>query len=254
MSFTSLFLILFITLSIVEGKRIMSAMPKVAAEFTVKPYENLPEMNMSWLSLRDHFIATVGPYSGTGEPLGNLLVIADAKFQPRSRFPDHPHRDMEILTWVSEGTLQHLDNNGTNQSIEAGHLQLMSARDGIFHAEGNLSDKPLRMFQIWIQPNIVGGKPSVDHVKLEGRGFKLLAAPDAAPLTIRQNLWLYAAELKESKETIFIPEGKYAYGISIGSLRWNGKKVSDGDGLLIQSGEVQVEGTGQALIHIQNKD
>lgn len=231
----------------------MNAIPKAAAELIVMPYANLPEMNMSWLSLRDHFIATVGPHSGKGKPLGNLLVIADAKFRPKSRFPDHPHRDMEILTWVSEGTLQHFDNNGTNQSIDAGHLQLMSARDGIFHAEGNLNEKPLRIFQMWIQPNSFGGKPIVDHVKLKGQGFQLLAAPNSAPLIIRQNLWLYAAEIKAAEETIFIPDAQYAYAISIGSLCWNSKKVSDGDGLLLQSGEVHVEGTGQALILVQNK-
>lgn len=220
----------------------------------IKSYSKLPALHLEWLSLKDHFVATVGPASGQGHPLKNLLVLADAKFQAKSRFPQHPHRDMEILTWVAKGTLQHYDNNGTDQSVPEKSLQLMSARDGIFHAEGNASDAEVRMLQIWITPQTKGGTPVVDQTELTGSGFKLLAGPEDAPLIIRQKAWFYAAAIEnEHGETLEVPEGKMGYAISIGELSWNDEKASDGDGLLLSEGVVRVTGRGQAIIILQNK-
>lgn len=210
-------------------------------------------MNLGWLSLKDHFIATVGPRSGEGKKLNNLLVLADAKIQPKSGFPEHPHRDMEILTWVVQGTLQHLDNKGTNQEVPVEHLQLMSARDGIFHAEGNSSTELLRILQIWINPKSKGGIPLVKQTGLKNRGFNLLAGPDEAQLTIQQNVWMYVARLRGDREMFIIPEDKFAYIVSIGSLAWNGSALEDGDGALIQSGKLEIKGYGQAIVILQNK-
>lgn len=219
----------------------------------IRQYTNLPEMNLGWLSLRDHFIATVGPHSGQGKELNNLLVLADAKIQAKSRFPDHPHSDMEILTWVAQGTLQHLDNKGTNQTVPAEYLQLMSARDGIFHAEGNSSSEPLRILQIWINPNSKGGTPVVQQVGLKNKGFNLLAGPDNADLILRQNVWMYVARLHDEYEEFVVPDDKFAYVVSIGSLAWNGSMLQDGDGALIQSGKIGIKGSGQAIVILQNK-
>ncbi|WP_374000827.1 pirin family protein [Bdellovibrio bacteriovorus] len=230
-----------------------SSMNSKLSEIQVRPYSQLPEMNLGWLSLKDHFIATVGPYSGRGEQLKNLLVLADAKIQPKSRFPDHPHNDMEILTWVVHGKLQHLDNKGTNQEVPAEHLQLMSARDGIFHAEGNLSNEPLRLLQIWIHPNAKSGTPVVQQAGLNQQGFNLLAGPSAAPLIIRQDVWLYAAKIESDEQVFEIPEDKFAYAVSIGNLSWNGKELKDGDGLLAQSGKLAIKGTGQVIVILQNR-
>lgn len=230
-----------------------SSMNSKLSEIQVRPYSQLPEMNLGWLSLKDHFIATVGPYSGRGEQLKNLLVLADAKIQPKSRFPDHPHNDMEILTWVVHGKLQHLDDKGTNQEVPAEHLQLMSARDGIFHAEGNLSDQPLRLLQIWIHPKAKSGTPVVQQAGLTQKGFNLLAGPSAAPLNIRQDVWLYAAKIEGDEQVFDIPEDKFAYAVSIGNLSWNGSELQDGDGLLAQSGKLTIKGKGQAIVILQNR-
>lgn len=220
----------------------------------VRKYENLPEMNLGWLSLKDHFIATVGPHSGKGKELKDLLVIADAKIQPKSHFPEHPHRDMEILTWVAEGTLQHLDNKGTNQTVPTEHLQLMSARDGIFHSEGNSSSESLRILQIWINPNSKGGTPIVKQVGLKNPGFNLLAGPESAELSIRQNVWMYVARLKDENAEFIVPDDKFAYVISVGNLNWNEFALQDGDGALIQSGRIVIKGSGQAIVILQNKE
>ncbi|MFV3407954.1 pirin family protein [Bdellovibrio bacteriovorus] len=234
---------------VVKGDNLMNT----NAEMQVREYAHLPEMNLGWLSLKDHFIATVGPYSGRGEQLKNLLVLADAKIQPKSRFPDHPHNDMEILTWVVHGTLQHLDNKGTNQAVPAEHLQLMSARDGIFHAEGNSSNESLRLLQIWINPNSKGGTPVVQTAGLNQKGFNLLAGPEQAPLILRQNVWMYVAKFENDEQVFEIPEDKFAYAVSIGKLAWSGKDLKDGDGLVAQNGKFSIKGTGQAIVILQKK-
>lgn len=181
-------------------------------------------------------------------------MLADAKFQPKSRFPDHPHKDMEILTWVAKGVLQHYDNNGTDQSVPEGSLQLMSARSGIYHAEGNASDQEVRMLQIWFTPKSKGGVPLVDQVSLIGEGFKLLAGPADAQLTINQDVWLYVAKVKNIKDEMMeIPAGKMGYAISIGKLSWNDKIAEDGDGIILNDGIIRVSGEGQAIIILQNK-
>lgn len=223
------------------------------SEIKIQSYSQLPDLKLPWLSLKDHFIATVGPSSGQGNPLGDLLVLADATFQPQSRFPQHPHKDMEILTWVVKGTLQHYDNNGTNQSVPEKSLQLMSARDGIYHAEGNATNDEVRMLQIWINPSMTGGAPEVSQVSLKGSGLQCLAAPANSPLIVRQNVWFYVASLENSAQESFkIPQGQMGYAISVGSLTWNDIHAQDGDGLFLSAGDLEVRGDGQAIIILQN--
>lgn len=221
-------------------------------EIKVRPYSSLPALDIGWLSLKDHFIATVGPYSGTGEPLKNLLVLADAKISRRSSFPQHPHKDMEILTWVAKGTLHHQDNKGSDQFVPELNLQLMSARDGIFHAEGNSTDETLRIMQIWIQPTFRGGKPVVATAALQKPGFQLLAGPSEAPLTIRQDLWLYAAKI-QGQESFEISQEKFGYALFVGDIKLNGQKILDGDGATLGTGKYLFEGSGQVLIIEQIK-
>ncbi len=224
------------------------------SSFNLKRYGELPKVDQGWIEIADHFIATVGKNSGHGEGLKNLIVLADAKVKPHSVFPEHPHRNMEILTWVARGTLEHKDNQGLSQTVPEAHMQLMSTRDGIVHAEGNSTNKTLRILQIWIKPSQTGGGPPI--VKVAGvnkRGFNLLAGPNNAPLRLKQETWIYAAKLDGTPHRISIPETKFAYVISIGSLVWNEKKLKDGDGALAQSGDVVVDGYGQAVVIMQNK-
>ncbi len=158
---------------------------------------------------------------------------------------------MEILTWVVKGTLHHQDNKGSDQFVPESSLQLMSARDGIFHAEGNTSDQPLRILQIWISPKSTGGVPIVNHEALNGQGFKLMAGPREAPLIIRQDLWLYAARISTTKK-LEVPQGKFGYGIFIGQLELNDESLQDGDGAVLSAGTYKVNGNGQVILILQN--
>lgn len=220
-------------------------------DIRLRSYSDLPAIDIGWISMKDHFISTVGPNSGRGAPLKNLLVIADAKLKPKTSFPKHPHKDMEILTWVVDGTLHHQDDKGYDQIVPALNLQLMSAGEGIIHAEGNSSDQVLRILQIWIRPKVIGGTPKVMTTPLEGTDLKLLAGPLNAPLIIKQDLWLYAAKI-EGKMQISVPEDHFGYLVFIGNLKLDDNLIFDGDGAYLGHGDYEVSGKGQIILIIQH--
>lgn len=159
-----------------------------------RPLATLPETRLPWLALRDHFVATVGVHAGQGRPLGPLLVLADATFAPRWRFPLHPHRDMEILSIVVDGVLSHHGDQAHGATLGPRSAQLISARDGIVHAEGNDTDQPTRMLQLWFTPRSAGGTPAYFSRQLSGQGRELVAGDDAMPLRAdAQVSWLSLA-------------------------------------------------------------
>ena len=128
----------------------------------------------------------------------------------------------------------------------------MSARDGIFHAEGNSADEELRLLQIWIKPKSSGGKPIIKTAELSQPGLNLLAGPTNAPLLIRQDLNLYAAHI-QGQEKFNISNEKFGYAVFIGNLKLNGVTVADGDGALLHSGSYTVQGDGQFILIEQEK-
>ena len=160
---------------------------------------------------------------------------------------------MEILTWVASGTLHHKDNIGTSAKISSQSVQFMSARDGIYHAEGNQESSPLRLLQIWIKPNLNGGKPVFGVATLDRPGFNLLAAPESAPLILRQSVWLYVAVLNNETQEIEIPEGKIGYAVVIDNLAMNGASLQDGDGVVLSSGLTEFTGNGQVVVIVQKE-
>src|SRR5262245_8684710 len=91
---------------------------------------------------------------------GALRVWNDDEIAPHSGFPPHPHANMEIITYVRDGAITHEDSLGNKGRTEAGDVQVMSAGSGIRHAEYNREPETTRIFQIWIEPNREGGKPS----------------------------------------------------------------------------------------------
>lgn len=223
------------------------------AKLKIIKKSELRSFDFGWIKLSDHFISTVGPSSGSGEPHGNLLVIADAELGAGSSFPLHSHSNMEILTWVAKGTLHHKDNQADDQFVEEHGLQLMSARNGISHAEGNSSPVPLRLLQIWIQPSKrLVGDAVVEKTKLEGKGFQLLAGKSEAPLLIEQDVSLWAAVVDGEMLKFEIQKQTSAYAVSIGQLNWNGNELEDGSGIFISDGIVEVKGSGQAIIIVQS--
>jgi redox-sensitive bicupin YhaK (pirin superfamily) len=149
----------------------------------------------------------------------SLRVINDDRVAPGQGFGMHGHRDMEIVTYVLEGALEHKDSLGTGSIIRAGELQRMTAGTGVRHSEFNPSDREwVHLYQIWLLPERKGLKPSYEELALpeeEKRGrFRLVASPQGGEgsLTIHQDARLYLASL--------LPGQAVAHGIERGRAAW----------------------------------
>ena len=124
----------------------------------LRPFDSLGGANHGWLDAKHHF-----SFGGYHDPArtswGNLRVWNDDTIEPQTGFPPHPHRDMEIITYVREGAITHQDSLGNKGRTEAGDVQVMSAGTGIRHSEYNLEDVTTKIFQIWIVPTREGEAP-----------------------------------------------------------------------------------------------
>ncbi len=170
----------------------------------------------------------------------SLRVINDDTVQPGMGFGTHSHRDMEIISYVLEGALEHKDNIGTGSVIKPGDVQKMSAGTGIAHSEFNHSKTDLVHFlQIWVIPGKAGIKPSYSqiHYPVESRAgiLKLVGADTDSDEVIRinQDLRMYATVLQSASQAVEHPlsAGRYAWlHVAKGSVEVNGKTLVAGDG------------------------
>jgi redox-sensitive bicupin YhaK (pirin superfamily) len=181
-----------------------------------------------------------------------LRVLNDDRVAGGTGFPTHPHKDMEIVTYVLEGALEHRDSMGTGSVIRPGDLQYMSAGSGVTHSEFNASKtEPVHLLQIWMFPEEKGLKPVYDQKNFsdaEKRGkLRLLASPDGrdGSVKIRQDNELYATVLSkgESVKHALKPERHAYVQVARGSVKLNGKQLDAGDGAAIST-EKAVELTG----------
>jgi hypothetical protein len=125
----------------------------------LRPFNTLGAANHGWLDAHHHF-SFADYHDGGRVNWGRLRVWNDDTIAPKSGFPAHPHRDMEIVTYVRSGAITHRDSLGNEGRTGAGDVQVMSAGTGIQHAEYNLEDEPTTLFQIWILPDTRGEAPS----------------------------------------------------------------------------------------------
>ncbi|HJZ63641.1 MAG TPA: pirin family protein [Candidatus Acidoferrum sp.] len=181
-----------------------------------------------------------------------LRVMNDDRVAGGGGFPTHPHRDMEIVTYVLEGALAHKDSIGNGSTIKPGDVQYMSAGTGVAHSEFNASQtEPVHLYQIWMFPDKNGYKPAYDQKYFsteEKRGkLRLLVSPDGrdGSVKIRQDNDLYATVLRagERVQHELKPERHAYVQVARGSMTLNGKKLDPGDGAAI-SEEKWVELTG----------
>ena len=179
-------------------------------------------------------------------------VMNDDRIAGGAGFPTHPHRDMEIVTYVLDGALEHRDSMGNGSVIRPGDVQYMSAGTGVAHSEFNASEKePVHLYQIWMFPDKQGYKPAYgqkNFSEAEKRGkLRVVASPDGreGSVKIRQDNELYATVLGNG-ETVkheLKPERHAYVQVAKGSVTLNGKKLETGDGAAI-SQEKSVELTG----------
>ncbi len=126
-----------------------------------RPFESLGHADHGWLDARHHF-SFANYYDPDRMGWGTLRVWNDDRIAPKTGFPTHPHRDMEIITYVRQGAITHADSVGNEGVTRAGDVQVMSAGRGVQHSEYNLEDEETRIFQIWIEPKERGGTPRWD--------------------------------------------------------------------------------------------
>ena len=124
----------------------------------VRPYNTLGGADHGWLRTKHHF-SFADYHDPARTQWGALRVWNDDEIGARSGFPPHPHRDMEIITYVRQGAITHQDSLGNRGRTGAGDVQVMSAGTGVSHAEYNLEDETTTLFQIWIVPDARGGEP-----------------------------------------------------------------------------------------------
>ena len=190
-----------------------------------------------------HTFSFAGYYDPRHMGYGPLRVINEDKVDPGEGFGKHPHRDMEIISYVLDGELEHKDSMGTGSVIRPGDIQRMSAGTGVFHSEYNPSpSKPVHFLQIWIEPSEQGIKPSYEQKYFapeEKRGrLRLLASEDArdGSVKIHQDASLYAA-LVDGDEAVThdIAPGRKAYvHVARGSAVVNGQTLGAGDALKVE--------------------
>jgi quercetin 2,3-dioxygenase len=181
-----------------------------------------------------------------------LRVLNDDRITAGAGFPEHPHRDMEIITYVLEGALAHRDSMGNGSVIRPGDVQYMSAGTGVTHSEFNASkSEPAHLLQIWMLPEKKGLKPvygQKNFAESEKRGkLRLVASPDGrdGSVTVRQDNELYATVLGagESVRHELKPDRHAYVQVARGSVKLNGKELQEGDGAAI-SEEKGIELTG----------
>jgi len=188
--------------------------------------------------------------------VSNLRVINDDRIAPGSGFPTHGHRDMEIVTYVMAGALEHQDSMGNGSVIRAGDVQYMSAGTGVRHSEYNPSDAdPVHLLQIWLTPNRVGGEPgySQQHfpAAMRRNALALVVSPDGRDGSIRthQDALMYAAMLDDGArvEHRLAPERTGYLHLARGAARVDGELLSAGDGARIAAGTaIRIDGVDAA--------
>jgi hypothetical protein len=195
--------------------------------------------NYGWLDTY-HTFSFSDYYDPKHMGFGPLRVINEDRVAAGAGFPTHPHRDMEIITYVISGALAHKDSMGTSSTIYPGEIQKMSAGTGIRHSEYSDSDKETHLLQIWIMPDKEGIEPNYGQQKIDwgkDKHLALLASKDGreGSIKIQQETDLFGAKWEKGHELKFKVDSKRLVWIQMvkGDVTVNGQQIQNGDGLAI---------------------
>ena len=214
----------------------------------IRPFATLGHANHGWLDARHHF-----SFASYHDPQrlgwGRIRVWNDDRIAARSGFPPHPHRDMEIITYVRTGAITHQDSLGNKGRTGAGDVQVMSAGTGVTHAEYNLEDEETTLFQIWIETDRPSAPPSwgmMPFPKQAREGsFQTLASGDSddGALTINADARILGATLAAGTSLTYRPDpARHLYLVPSAAVRINGVDAAARDGVAI---------TGEAELRIE---
>ena len=223
----------------------------------VRKFSSLGHADHGWLDARHHF-SFADYHAPERMGWGALRVWNDDEIAARSGFPPHPHRDMEIITYVRTGAITHEDSMGNKGRTEAGDVQVMSAGTGVRHAEYNLEDEATTLFQIWVQTDRPGAQPSwgaKQFPKTDRAGsFVTLAsgfAEDEDALKINSAARVMGATLAagESAELSVDPSRHLYLVATNGAIEVNGVRAEPRDGVAVTGEpELRIEAIGDAEV------
>jgi quercetin 2,3-dioxygenase len=200
----------------------------------IYPFKKLGGASYDWLQTKHHF-SFADYYNQSRVAFGKLRVINDDIIKSERGFGMHPHRNMEIITYVRTGAITHTDNQGNKGITKAGNVQVMSAGSGIIHSEFNYEKEDTSLYQIWIDSNKMGIEPrwnSAEFPKIYTKNkLKLLVSGDKkAPLFIYQDAFIYAGLLKADIEIKHKIHNQIYVLASKGEFKVNDKVLRQGDG------------------------
>jgi redox-sensitive bicupin YhaK (pirin superfamily) len=213
---------------------------------TLRKSEERGHFNHGWLNTY-HTFSFSDYYDPRFVGFRNLRVINEDRVAPGEGFPTHPHRDMEIISYVLDGALAHNDSMGNGSVIRPGDVQRMSAGRGVRHSEYNSSpDEPVHFLQIWITPAERGIEPGYEQKLYSPEDklgkLKLVASPDGSDnsVTIHQDVRLYASLLEKGQEVeLQLGQGRYGWlQVARGAATLNGQALNQGDGAAVEAGEM----------------
>src|SRR6267154_729826 len=240
-----------LTIVVITSIICLQERPKRWAMMDIRKSNQRGHANHGWLD--SHFTFSFADYFDPEHvQFRTLRVMNDDRVAGGGGFPKHPHRDMEIVTYVLEGALEHKDSMGNGSVIKPGDVQYMGAGSGVAHSEFNASkSEPLHLYQIWMLPEKQGLKPAYDQKNFseaEKRGkLRLMASPDGrdGSVKIRQDNQLYATVLGAGQTVKHeLKKDRHAYvQVARGSVKLNGTPLETGDGAAV-SAEKAVELTG----------
>jgi quercetin 2,3-dioxygenase len=227
-----------------------------------RPFENLGHADHGWLNARHHF-SFANYYDPARMGWGAIRVWNDDEIAANSGFPPHPHKDMEIITYVRTGAITHQDSMGNKGRTAAGDVQVMSAGTGVRHAEYNLEPETTTLFQIWIEPRGSGGQPSWGAKPFpkgdrSGRFVTLASgfAEDGDALPIRADARVLGATLKAGEIIDYeVGGGRHAYLVpATGAVEIGGQRFEARDGAALSGGPVTIKALEDAEIVMVDAD
>jgi redox-sensitive bicupin YhaK (pirin superfamily) len=202
------------------------------------PYKTLGHLDMDWLDARYHFSFS-GYYNRERMGFGPLRVINDDVIKAGAGFDIHPHKNMEIITYVRKGAITHRDSQGNEGQIRAGNVQVMSAGTGIYHSEFNLQSEDANLFQIWIHPREKNVSPTWSSRAFPKKPVNgclpLLVSgrekdKDAGALYIHQDAAIYGGRIYPGHRLQHPIFAKAYLLVSEGQIELDGKTINKGDG------------------------
>ncbi|MGK7899404.1 MAG: pirin family protein [Xenococcus sp. (in: cyanobacteria)] len=218
----------------------------------IRPAQERGKANFGWFDSK-HSFSFGSYYDPSHMGFSSLRVINEDQIQPGQGLGAHSHQNMEIISYVLQGALEHRDSIGNGSVIRPGELQRMSAGTGITHSEFNASDtEPVHFLQIWIKPEHRGIKPSYEQKSFaleEKQGkFKLVASPDGrdGSVTIHQDASLYVAALNKGDRVTYNTDNNRSVWLQLarGSATIKDQTLETGDGAAItQESELELVAT-----------